>query len=106
MDYTLLFKGARVVDGSGGPGYRADVALEGERIAAVGNLSGASAARVVDAGGLVLAPGFIDVHAHSDLPLLADSRDEPKVRQGVTTELLGADGLSYAPLSETLLREV
>ena len=52
MDYTLLFKGARVVDGSGGPGYRADVALEGERIAAVGNLSGASAARVVDAGGL------------------------------------------------------
>jgi N-acyl-D-amino-acid deacylase len=54
----------------------------------------------------VLSPGFIDVHAHSDLPLLAGPRDEPKIRQGVTTELLGADGLSYAPPSRELLADV
>ena len=54
----------------------------------------------------MLCPGFIDVHSHSDLPLLSNPRSEPKIRQGITTELLGADGLSYAPLSPTLLAEV
>src|SRR2546421_11882184 len=106
MAYSLLFRGATVVDGTGRPGHRADVAIEGERIAAIGDLTSQTAARVVDAHGLVLSPGFIDVHAHSDLPLLADPRDEPKIRQGVTTELLGADGLSYAPLSQELLAQV
>src|SRR5437762_553359 len=106
MAYTLLFRGATVVDGAGSPRFRADVAIEAERIAAIGDLRSETAERVVDTQGLVLSPGFIDVHAHSDLPLLADPRDEPKIRQGVTSELLGADGLSYAPLSQELLAQV
>ncbi len=106
MAYSLVFRGARVVDGSGGPSFRADVAIDGQTIAAVGEVASADAARLVDASGLVLAPGFIDVHAHSDLPLLSSPTNEPKIRQGITTELLGADGLSYAPLSEALAGEV
>jgi N-acyl-D-amino-acid deacylase len=104
--YSLLFRGGRVVDGSGSPAVQADVAVEGETIAAVGDLSSVDAERVVDARGRVLCPGFIDVHSHSDLPLLSSPKSEPKIRQGITTELLGADGLSYAPLSSALLDEV
>jgi N-acyl-D-amino-acid deacylase len=104
--FTLLFMRARVVDGSGAPAFVADVATRGARIAAVGELGAAPAARVIDARGLVLSPGFIDVHAHSDLPLLADPANEPKLQQGITTELLGADGLSYAPLVPALLEDV
>jgi N-acyl-D-amino-acid deacylase len=106
MSYSLLIRGARVVDGTGGAAFQADVAVEGEVIAAVGDMSSADAVRVVDAGGRVLAPGFIDVHSHSDLPLLTSPKSEPKIRQGITTELLGADGLSFAPLSDALLAEV
>ena len=105
-ELDLLFKGAQVVDGSGAAAVRADVATKGSRIAAVGDLPQADAARVIDANGLTLCPGFIDVHSHSDLPLLADPRSEPKVGQGITTELLGADGLSYAPLTPPLLQDV
>ncbi|MBV9599904.1 MAG: D-aminoacylase [Chloroflexi bacterium] len=106
MSFSLLVRNARVVDGSGSPAFQADVGVEGERIGAIGNLTTAEAQRVVDAGGRVVCPGFIDVHSHSDLPLLTRPRSEPKIRQGITTELLGADGLSYAPLSPALLAEV
>jgi N-acyl-D-amino-acid deacylase len=106
MTYSLLVRGGQVVDGTGAPPFMADVGVEGETIAAIGHLASADAARVVEANGRVVCPGFIDVHAHSDLPLLSDPRSEPKVRQGITTELLGADGLSYAPLSPELLDEV
>jgi N-acyl-D-amino-acid deacylase len=106
MAYAMLFRGATVVDGTVTPGYRADVAVDGERIATIGDLTSETARREIDAHGLVLSPGFIDVHAHSDLPLLADPQNEPKIRQGVTSELLGADGLSYAPLSQELLTQV
>jgi N-acyl-D-amino-acid deacylase len=94
------------VDGFGAPAVTTDVATRGPSIAAIGDLAKANAARVIDAGGLTLCPGFIDVHSHSDLPLLAHPRSEPKVGQGITTELLGADGLSYAPLTQSLLQEV
>jgi N-acyl-D-amino-acid deacylase len=104
--FTLLFKRARLVDGSGAPAATTDVATKDSRIAAIGDLTNAHAARVVDAVGLTLCPGFIDVHSHSDLPLLADPRSEPKIGQGITTELLGADGLSYAPLTPPLLQDV
>ncbi len=82
--YDLLIRGGRIVDGTGNPWFRGDVAITAGRIAAVGRLAGAQAARVIDARGLTVAPGFIDLHTHSDMPLLADGDAQSKVRQGVT----------------------
>lgn len=102
-----VYRGATVVDGTGGPRYTADVAVEGARIVAVVTEFGAptdlelpEGAVEIDAGGLVLAPGFIDMHAHSDLAVLTGAAHDAKIRQGVTTEVLGQDGLGYAPLDE------
>jgi N-acyl-D-amino-acid deacylase len=96
----LTFLGATVVDGTGGPSYRADVTVDSGRISAIGSGGGG---RVVDADGLVLAPGFIDMHAHSDLQILANPDHMAKVSQGVTLEVLGQDGLSYAPVDDDTL---
>lgn len=104
MTFDLLIRGGLVVDGSGAAAFPADVGVRGTNIEAVGRLDGAAAARVIDARGLAVAPGFIDAHAHSDIALLADPRHAAKLRQGVTTEILGQDGLSYAPLSPGNLR--
>ncbi|MEY9843883.1 amidohydrolase family protein [Streptacidiphilus sp. MAP5-3] len=110
-----VLRGALVVDGSGGAPYRADAVLddgpEGGQIArlhregAPGPRPGAAPGngRVIDADGLALAPGFVDMHAHSDLALLTDPGHEAKVAQGVTLEVLGQDGLSYAPVDDTTL---
>jgi N-acyl-D-amino-acid deacylase len=95
----LVFTGGMVVDGSGGPGRRADVGVVGETIAAVGDLGRAEARRVVDATGLTVSPGFIDTHTHSEGALLVDPQHACGLRQGITTEFLGIDGMSYAPLS-------
>lgn len=97
----LVFKGATVVDGTGADRYRADVRIGQGRITELGH--GLGAAREVDADGLVLAPGFIDMHAHSDLALLLEPDHPAKVTQGVTCEVLGQDGLSYAPVDDTTL---
>src|SRR5512132_4176252 len=92
MTWSLLIKNGTVVDGSGAPGIVADVALEGDRIAAIGpNLTG-EAARTIDARGLMVAPGFIDIHSHSDLAYDTCPSAESKVRQGVTTEVGGMSG--------------
>ncbi len=88
------------MDGTGNPWYRADVGIRGERIAAIDHLAGAETGRVVDASERVICPGFVDPHSHSDLYLLEHPQHEPKIRQGVTTEVLGQDGISYAPVSE------
>ena len=96
--FDLVIRGGEVHDGSGAPGRRADVGIAGDTIAAVGNLSGARATRTIDAKGRVVAPGFIDMHSHSDFSLLVDGRAMSKVYQGVTTELLGESG-SAAPAS-------
>ncbi|MFE2727029.1 amidohydrolase family protein [Kitasatospora sp. NPDC059327] len=97
----LVFKGATVVDGTGADRYRADVRIGQGRITDIGH--GLGAAREVDADGLVLAPGFIDMHAHSDLALLLEPDHPAKVTQGVTCEVLGQDGLSYAPVDDRTL---
>src|SRR5262245_39886006 len=94
----LLIRGGLVIDGTGNPGFYGAVGVEGERVRILrGDLAGLEAARVVDATGRIVCPGFIDMHAHSGLVILAEPRHEPKVRQGVTTEVIGIDGCSYAP---------
>jgi N-acyl-D-amino-acid deacylase len=98
----LLITGATVLDGTGAPGVRADVAVTGGRIVAVGNDVG-PADRVIAADGLVLSPGFIDMHAHSDVQILANPDHTAKVSQGVTLEVLGQDGLSFAPIDAPTL---
>jgi N-acyl-D-amino-acid deacylase len=94
---TLTLRGALVYDGSIRPPKRAGVAVEGDTIVEVGERLRTSG-RIVDLDGLALAPGFIDLHSHSDVALHHDGRAEAKVRQGVTLELLGQDGLGCAPL--------
>jgi N-acyl-D-amino-acid deacylase len=94
----LLIAGGLVIDGTGNPGYYGAVGIEGERVRLFrGALDGVEANRTIDARGRVVCPGFIDMHAHSGLVILAEPRHEPKVRQGVTTEVIGIDGCSYAP---------
>ena len=96
----LLIADGLIVDGTGNPGYYGAVGVEGERLTILrGSLDGVEAARVLDARGRVVCPGFIDMHAHSGLVILAEPAHEPKVRQGVTTEVIGIDGCSYAPFA-------
>lgn len=99
--YDLVLVGGTVVDGTGAPGRVADVGVRGDRIADVGDLSGAEAARTVDATGLVVAPGFVDLHTHLD-PLLRLPSAESHVRQGVTTALGAPDGGGPLPLAPYL----
>lgn len=87
--YDVLITGGRVVDGTGNPWFSADVGILNGRIVAVGRLTGADAERVIDATGLVVAPGFIDLHTHSDGALLQDGTAQSKVRQGVTLDVAG-----------------
>jgi N-acyl-D-amino-acid deacylase len=97
--FDVLITGGTVVDGTGAPGYRADVAITGEKIAALGDHSQATARRIIDASGLIVVPGLIDTHTHSEGDLLVNPQHACGLRQGITTELLGIDGMSYAPLS-------
>src|SRR5262245_9343339 len=94
--YDLLIRHGKIVDGTGNPWYRGDVAIRGQRIVAVGQVPAAPAKRTIDAKGLVVAPGFIDMHSHSDFLLLEDGKAQSKIRQGVTTEVLG-EGDSAGP---------
>jgi N-acyl-D-amino-acid deacylase len=103
MTFDLIFQGGWVIDGSGGPPFRADVALVGTKIAAVGRLDGATAARLLNVTGRYIVPGFIDAHVHGDLMLLADPVHLPALRQGVTTYIIGQDGSSFAPASPSTL---
>ena len=101
----LLIRDVDVVDGTGAPRYRADVSVDNGRITEIlspRTISGAD--KTIDPGpGYVLAPGFIDMHAHSDLRLLTDPGHFPKISQGVTTEVIGQDGISYAPIDDAAL---
>ena len=93
----LAIRGGVVIDGTGAPGREADVFVAGGRIAAVERGSSRPARRVIDARGQVVAPGFIDIHTHSDFTLPLNPRAESKIRQGVTTEVVGNCGFSAAP---------
>ena len=93
---SLLIRNAIVLDGTGAPPVRTDIGIRGDRIAAIGTLGTATARRTIDATGLVVAPGFIDLHTHSEMPLLADGTAQSKVRQGVTLDVMG-ESTSVAP---------
>jgi N-acyl-D-aspartate/D-glutamate deacylase len=90
--FDVLIRNGLVIDGSGREGFVADVGLRGDRIARIGDLSDSAGSRVIDATGLVVAPGFIDIHNHSDFTLLEEPRCESMIRQGVTTMVLGEGG--------------
>ena len=99
--YDILFKGARLIDGSGGPARQGDLAGGGDRIALIedtGSIDPAAARKVIEAGGLVLAPGFVDSHTHDDFAVIGDPEMRPKVTQGVTTVVVGNCGISVAPI--------
>jgi len=102
--YDFIISGAHLVDGTGAPWVAADLGIVGDRIAAIGDLRHASAGRRVDAKGLVVAPGFIDVQGQSEFNLLVDNRAASKITQGVTTEITG-EGTSIAPLNERLKKQ-
>jgi len=102
--YDVLIKNGRIVDGSGRPGYNADIAIKDQRIARIGNLANATAAKTIDARGMVVAPGFIDMLGQSETYLLIDPRGMSKVMMGVTTEITG-EGESIAPINERQIKE-
>jgi N-acyl-D-amino-acid deacylase len=102
----LKIEGAVVIDGTGAAGSRADVGISGERIESVGDLSREPAGRVLNASGRVLTPGFIDMHSHSDWRLWGNRRAESKIRQGVTTEVVGNCGFSPAPTTDAFLDDM
>jgi N-acyl-D-amino-acid deacylase len=95
--FDVIIKGGQVLDGTGAPAFRADVAINGDRIAAVGRLEQAEAGLVVEAAGRYVAPGFVDCHAHGEAVMFEEELQLAALRQGVTTFVLGQDGLSFAP---------
>lgn len=97
--FTVLIRNGKVLDGSGNPWYPGDVGVCGDTIKAVGNLKGERADLEIDAAGLVVAPGFIDIHTHSDAPLLVEGHAHSHIRQGVTTNVIGNCGTSLAPIT-------
>ena len=108
MDLEIAFRDADVIDGTGAPSFRADVGVADGRVAAIARPGEPrlEATRVVDCAGLALAPGFIDMHAHSDLQILANPDHTAKVAQGVTLDVIGQDGLSYAPVDDDTLQRL
>jgi len=101
-NYDVIVRNGRIIDGSGNPWYSGDIAIRADRIAAIGKLDKATANRVIDASGLVVAPGFIDMLGQSEFPLLIDNRAVSKLSQGITTEITGEGG-SVAPQDKLTL---
>jgi dihydroorotase/N-acyl-D-amino-acid deacylase len=105
VKYDLILRGGRIVDGAGNPWFKGDLAVRGDRIAAVGDLGGATSRRVIDVRGLVVAPGFIDMLGQSEYTVLADPQVRSKITQGITTELTGEGG-SVAPMTPYAIAEL
>ncbi len=93
----LLIRNGQIADGTGNPSFTGDVAITGDRIVAMGHLAGTPAKQVIDGTGLTVAPGFIDIHNHSDYTLMVDGNAQSMIRQGVTSMILGEGG-SAAPV--------
>ncbi|MFC5651097.1 amidohydrolase family protein [Paenibacillus solisilvae] len=106
MNYDIVIKNGLLIDGSGALGKKADIGIVGDVIMAIGDLQGADAERILDANGMVVCPGFIDVHVHSELALLGGPDKYAPLKMGVTTQLASPDGFSWAPLQRNLLKEM
>ncbi len=105
-DIQLLISGGKIVDGTGAPWRYGDLAISDGRIVAIGkNIDPDHADRHLDATGKIVCPGFIDSHSHVDITILAGERVDLRLLQGITTEVVGQDGLSYAPASSEHLQE-
>ena len=102
----LKITGGQLIDGTGAPARRGDVGVTGDAITAVGDLAREPAGRTIDASGRTVTPGFIDMHSHSDWRLWDNRRAESKIRQGVTTEVVGNCGFSPAPVSDQFRAEM
>lgn len=98
--FDLLIRNGKIIDGTGSPWYYGDIAVKNGKIAKIGKLANCSAKEEIDAQYQIVSPGFIDMHTHSDLFILDEPLIEAKVRQGITTDLLGQDGIAAAPLPE------
>jgi N-acyl-D-amino-acid deacylase len=104
--FNIILKNAYVIDGTGSRRFKADIGIEGSKIAKIGDLKSEEAAQTIDISGLVASPGFIDMHSHSDFTLLINPKAESKIRQGITTEVVGNCGFSAAPLNGTIKEEI
>lgn len=102
--FDIIIRNGRIVDGSGRPAYNGDIAIKGQRIARIGNLANITASRTIDARGMIVAPGFIDMLGQSETSLLIDPRGMSKLMMGVTTEITG-EGESIAPINERQIKE-
>ena len=102
----ILIRNGKVFDGSGNAWYQADVGIKDGRIEAIGRFPETEAEQIIDATGYIVCPGFVDVHVHSELALLDGSEAGAGVLQGVTTQVIASNGLSYAPLPRHKLLEM
>ena len=106
MNFNIVIRNGMIVDGTGQPAFAGDVGIVDDKIAAIGDLEGAAAETVIDAAGRIVAPGFIDVHVHSELALLGGRDRYAPLKMGVTTQLAGPDGFSWAPLAGVSFQEM
>ena len=104
--YDIVVRNGSVVDGSGSPARRADIAIKDGKIVRIGDLKSEPSDRKIDASKRIVSPGFIDMHAHSDFTLLANPFSYSKIHQGITTEVVGNCGMSMAPYDRRRLEEV
>src|SRR5918992_2069253 len=103
-EFDIVIHGGRLIDGSGNPWFYGDVAIKDGKIAGIGKFAPNSGRRAISAKGQVVTPGYIDMHTHSDQPIIADGNAESKVRQGVTLDIIG-ESQTVAPLEGALLEE-
>src|SRR6266496_203631 len=102
--FDIIIKGGTVYDGTGRPPVKADVGIKGDRVASIGNLSRAPASTIVDAKGLAVAPGFINMLSHSETSLIVDGRSLSEIKQGVTTQIFGES--SMGPLNDQMKQRI